>query len=48
MRFRRRAADCRLLAKNARDSRDRELLHEIAEDLEAEAEKIKAEDRGQN
>jgi len=42
LRFRKRAADCRALAKNARDARDRDLLNDIADDLDAEADKIEA------
>ena len=42
LRFRKRAADCRALAKSARDARDRDLLNDIADDLDAEADKIEA------
>ena len=42
LRFRRQAADCRQLAKNARDARDRDLLNDIAEELDAEADRIEA------
>ena len=43
LRLRRRAADCRALAKNARDGRDRDLLTDIADDLDAEADRIEGE-----
>ena len=42
-RFRGRAADCRKLARTARDVRDREMLNEIANELDEEAGKIEAE-----
>ena len=45
LRFRRRAADCRALAKTARDARDRDLLNDIADELDAEADKIEADDQ---
>lgn len=45
-RFRRRAADCRQLAEDARDPRDRELLKDISKELDEEADKIDAEGRG--
>ena len=40
LRFRRRAADCRQLAKAARDPRDRQLLEEIAAEFDYEADKL--------
>jgi hypothetical protein len=43
-RFRQRAYDCRELAKVARDVRDRQLLDEIADDLDDEANRIEGED----
>jgi hypothetical protein len=43
-RFRKRAKECRDLSVRARDSYMRDKLKEIAADLEAEAEKIDAED----
>ena len=43
-RFRRRAADCRDLSQSARDVRDRSLLKDMAEELDAEADKIDAEE----
>lgn len=39
-RFRDRARDCRTLAKSARDKADAALLQEIADELEAEADKM--------
>ena len=39
-RFRDRALDCRNLAKSARSDLDREMLEEIAYDLDEEARKI--------
>lgn len=39
-RFRDRARDCRTLAKSARDPADAALLGEIADELDAEADKI--------
>jgi len=44
-RFRKHAADCRQLAKSARDPRDSRLLIEIADGLEAEADRMEAEAR---
>lgn len=44
-RFRRRAADCRALAQSVADKRDSELLMDIAEELDAEAEKIERQER---
>ena len=41
-RFRTRAQDCRNLAKGARHQCDREMLEDIAADLEEEADKIDA------
>lgn len=41
-RFRDRARQCRALAEVARDSFSRKTLTEMADDLEAEAEKIEA------
>lgn len=41
--FRDRAKDCRNLAKGARYDADRVMLEEIAEDLDAEADRIEAE-----
>jgi hypothetical protein len=38
--LRRRAANCRDLAQRARDSRDRDMLKEIADELDAEADKM--------
>jgi len=43
-RFRRRAAQCRRLAENARDEADRKQLREMADELAAEADKIDADD----
>lgn len=43
-RFRQRAYDCRQLAKGARDPRDQRLLEDIADDLDAEADKMDAEE----
>jgi hypothetical protein len=40
--FRSRAADCRKLARSARDVRDSEMLNEIADELDEEARKIEA------
>lgn len=42
-RFRDRAMDCRNLAKGAHNQIDREMLEEIAADLDEEARKIEAE-----
>jgi hypothetical protein len=42
-RFRRRAAECRELGRKARDQRDRELLDDIAEELDEEARKMETE-----
>ena len=39
-RFRRRAADCRQIALDVRDRRDADLLRDIADELDAEADKI--------
>lgn len=41
--FRRRAAECRELAKAARDEVSRRELNDIADELDAEAERIDAE-----
>lgn len=41
--FRSRAEQCRELAKTARDIKDRETLSQMAEDLDAEAARIDAE-----
>ena len=43
-RFRDRAIDCRNLAKSARDKMDAAMLEEIADELDAEARKIDAEE----
>jgi hypothetical protein len=43
MRFRMRAADCRQLATKVAEARDRDLLNDIAEELDAEADRIEAE-----
>ena len=43
-RFRERARDCRALSKGARNPADAALLEEIADELEAEAEKIEKRD----
>ena len=42
-RFRQRAFDCRELAKGTRDPRDEQLLVEIADELDQEADRIDAE-----
>ena len=42
-RFRDRALDCRVLAKGARNQEDRASLEELADELDAEADKIEAE-----
>jgi hypothetical protein len=39
-RFRKHAFECRRLARGAQEAADRQMLTEIAEDLEAEAENI--------
>ena len=44
-RFRARAVQCRSLAKTARDSPSRQALSEIADELDAEAVQIEAEER---
>ena len=44
-RFRTRAQDCRNLAKGARHQCDREMLEDIAADLEEEADRIDAKKR---
>jgi hypothetical protein len=44
-RFHRHAFDCRQLAEKARDQRDAALLRDIADDLDAEAERIATECR---
>jgi hypothetical protein len=43
-RFRDRAKDCRALSKNARNAEDRQMLEEIADELDAEARRIEAEE----
>ena len=43
-RFRERASECRALAKNARSKDDAALLEGIADEMDAEAEKLEAED----
>lgn len=40
--LRRRAAECRQLAANARDARDCAYLRDIAEELDAEADRVEA------
>jgi hypothetical protein len=45
-RFRRRAQQCRELAKLARDDHSRRTLSNMAAELEAEADKIEAEEDG--
>jgi len=40
--FRDRARDCRTLAKSARDAADAAMLEEIADEFEAEAEKVES------
>ena len=42
--FRERASDCRALAKSARNEDDAALLEEIADEMDAEAERVEAED----
>lgn len=42
-RFRDRATDCRALALGARNPEDAEMLGELADELDAEADKIEAE-----
>ena len=44
LRFRRRAADCRLLIQSARHERDKQLLGEMADDLDAEADRLDEEE----
>ena len=46
--FRARAKDCRNLAKGARHIADRVMLEEIAEDLDAEADRMDAEELNDN
>jgi hypothetical protein len=46
--FRERARDCRTLAKAARNPADAALLEEIADELEAEAEKMENREGGQD
>jgi hypothetical protein len=46
--FRDRARDCRTLAKAARNPEDAALLDEIADELDAEAEKIERREGGQD
>jgi hypothetical protein len=43
--FRERARDCRTLARTARNSADAALLAEIADELDAEADKIELRER---
>ena len=43
-RFRNRARDCRALSENARNEADRQMLAEIADELDAEAARIEAEE----
>jgi hypothetical protein len=43
-RFRKHAFECRRLAEETREGPNRQMLLDIAEDLEAEAEKIDGED----
>jgi hypothetical protein len=44
--FRDRATDCRALAENARTEADRTMLGNIADELDAEAERIEKEEAG--
>lgn len=44
-RFRARAKQCRDLARNARNVSDRQSLSEMADELDAEAERIDAEEK---
>lgn len=46
MRFRRRAADCRALAKVVPDERDRQLLTDFAKELDEEADRIERRNEG--
>ena len=46
-RFRDRASDCRALAKGARNPADAALLEELADELDAEADKIERREREQ-
>ena len=43
-RFRERASECRALAKSARSKDDAALLEEIADEMDAEAKKLEAEE----
>ena len=45
-RFRQRSCDCRQLAASARDARDRRILIDLAEELDAEADRIDDEESG--
>ena len=47
-RFRARAVQCRVLAKDARDFESRQTLDDMAEDLDAEAAKIDEEEEAAN
>lgn len=47
-RFRRRAHQCRHLAERARDEYSRDTLSQMARELEEEADKIDAEEGGQD
>lgn len=45
-RFRDHATNCRALSKSARNDVDRTMLEELADDMDAEANRIDAEERG--
>ena len=46
-RFRNRAKQCRTLARDARDDFQRDTLNSMADDLDAEAERLEAEETGE-